>query len=286
MKINSSIRGDDVYIIQSVCPPKPNDYLMELLIMADAMKRGSAGRITAVIPHFGYARQDKKDKARAPITAKLVANLLEGSGVDRVITMDLHASQIQGFFDIPVDNLYGEPIFARYVREHMRDMLTRKNIVVVSPDAGGVKRAKSFSDVLHCGLAIIHKERKKENEVESMTLVGSVQGMVVLLVDDMVDTCGTIVMAAETCKENGAIECWALATHGVLSDPAMERIEKCVALQGVVVTNTVPPMPGRKVSEKVITLDVSFLLGESVRRTHNGESISALFGSATSATII
>lgn len=287
VKINSSIRGDDVFIIQSVCPPKPNDYLMELLIMADAMKRGSAGRITAVIPHFGYARQDKKDKARAPITAKLVANLLEGSGVDRVITMDLHASQIQGFFDIPVDNLYGEPIFARYVREHMREHHGKKGIVVVSPDAGGVKRAKSFSDMLHCGLAIIHKERKKENEVESMTLVGSVSGMIVLLVDDMVDTCGTVVMAAETCKSNGAIECWTLATHGVLSDPAMQRIDACEHLKGVVVTNTVPPLPGRKVSDKIITLDISMLLGESVRRTHNGESISALFGSATaSATII
>ncbi len=231
VRILSSIRGDDVYIIQSVCAPKPNDYLMELLIMVDAMKRGSAGRVTAVIPHFGYARQDKKDKARAPITAKLVANLLEKAGVDRIITLDLHASQIQGFFDIPVDNLYGEPIFARYVKEHLREQLQNKSIVIVSPDAGGVKRTKSFSDVLHCNLAIIHKERKRANEVEGMTLVGSVKGMVVLIIDDMIDTCGTIVMAATTCMENGAIEVWAIATHGVLSDPAIERIGSCESLR-------------------------------------------------------
>ena len=168
VKVMSSIRGDDVFLIQSVCAPVPNDYLMELLIMVDAMRRGSAGRVTVVVPHFGYARQDKKDKARAPITAKLVANLMQTSGVDRVITVDLHASQIQGFFDIPVDNLYGEPIFARYVREALRAQLRDQQLVVVSPDAGGVKRAKSFSDVLHCHLAIIHKERKRANEVEKM----------------------------------------------------------------------------------------------------------------------
>lgn len=302
VKILSSIRGDDVYIIQSVCGPTPNDFLMELLIMVDAMKRGSAGRVTAVIPHFGYARQDKKDKSRAPITAKLVANLLEGSGVDRVITMDLHASQIQGFFDIPVDNLYGEPIFVRYVRDNMREPLKEGRLVVVSPDAGGVKRTKAYSDMLGCGLAIIHKERQQANQVAAMTLVGSVKDMVVVLVDDMVDTCGTVVLAAETCMRHGAVECWALATHGVLSDPAMERVEACADLKGMVVTNTVPHS-GRKLSgervggrgqcglpspvgarlDKIVTLDVAMLLGEAVRRTHNGESISALFGPNTSA---
>merc|ERR1711991_808226 len=263
VKVSTSIRGDDVYIIQSVCSPRPNDYLMELLIMVDAMKRGSAGRVTAVVPHFGYARQDKKDKARAPITAKLVANLLQTSGVDRIITIDLHASQIQGFFDIPVDYLYGEPIFARYVRERLRDKLTNKEIVVVSPDAGGVKRAKSFADVLRCNLAIIHKERKKANEVEGMTLVGSV------------------VVAAETCMEGGAVEVWAIATHGVLSDPAVTRIAKSDALKGVVITNTIPQEAAklRQAGDgKIVTLDISTLLAEAIRRTHNGESISALFG--------
>jgi len=281
VKVSTSIRGDDVYIIQSVCSPRPNDYLMELLIMVDAMKRGSAGRVTAVVPHFGYARQDKKDKARAPITAKLVANLLQTSGVDRIITIDLHASQIQGFFDIPVDNLYGRAHLCRYVRERLRDKLTNKEIVVVSPDAGGVKRAKSFADVLRCNLAIIHKERKKANEVEGMTLVGSVAEQVVLIIDDMVDTCGTVVLAAETCMEGGAVEVWAIATHGVLSDPAVTRIAKSDALKGVVITNTIPQEAAklRQAGDgKIVTLDISTLLAEAIRRTHNGESISALFG--------
>jgi len=280
VKIKSSIRGDDVYIIQSVCSPSPNDFLMEMLIMVDAMKRGSAGRVTVVIPHFGYARQDKKDKARAPITAKLVANLLQTSGVDRVITMDLHASQIQGFFDIPVDNLYGEPIFARYVREHLRDKLQAKQIVVVSPDAGGVKRTKAFSDLLSCPIAIIHKERKKANEVDAMTLVGSVDNMVVLLVDDMIDTCGTVVLASETCMAGGAVEVWAIATHGVLSDPAIQRISQSEALKGVIIANSIPHHPDKlaQAGGKIVTLDISTLLAEAIRRTHNGESISALFG--------
>lgn len=202
------------------------------------------------------------------------------AGVDRVITVDLHASQIQGFFDIPVDNLYGEPIFARYVKDNMREKLG--NVVIVSPDAGGVKRAKSFSDMLGCGLAIIHKERKRANEVEGMTLVGTVQDMVVLLIDDMVDTCGTIVLAAQTCVDNGAREVWALAVHGVLSDPAPRRISECAALKGVVVTNTIPHVPGR-LPPKLVTLDMSMLLAEAVRRTHNGESISALFSSTVAA---
>jgi ribose-phosphate pyrophosphokinase len=246
--------------------------------------------VTVVVPHFGYARQDKKDKARAPITAKLVANLMQTSGIDRVITIDLHASQIQGFFDIPVDNLYGEPIFARYVREHLRPYMASKQLVVVSPDAGGVKRAKSFSDVLHSHLAIIHKERKRANEVEGMTLVGSVQDMVVLIVDDMVDTCGTVVKAAETCMEGGAIEVWAVATHGVLSDPAVDRIRSCAAIKGVIITNTIP-QEREKLAQgggKIVTLDISTLLAEAIRRTHNGESISALFGPsfATESTIV
>lgn len=219
-----------------------------------------------------------------------MANLLQTSGVDRVITMDLHASQIQGFFDIPVDNLYGEPIFARYWREHLRHKLSAKDFVVVSPDAGGVKRAKSFADSLHCNLAIIHKERKKENEVEGMTLVGSVENSVVLLIDDMVDTCGTVVLAAETCMEGGAVEVWALATHGVLSDPAIDRIAACDALKGVIITNTIPHAEERlaKARGKVIILDISMLLAEAMRRTHNGESISALFGPsfATETTVL
>jgi len=257
--IKESTRERDVFIIQSTSNPNVNDNLMELLIMIDAVKRASARRITAVIPCFGYARQDKKDKSRAPISAKLVANLIETAGADRVITMDLHASQIQGFFDIPKN-------------------ITRdgEDLVVVSPDAGGVKRAKSISDKLEVDLAIIHKERKKANEVESMTLVGDVKGKVSVLIDDMADTCGTMTLAAKTLKEQGAVRIYALCTHGVLSGKAIQRVMES-PIEELVVTNSIRPSEETCKCPKIKFIDVSSMFAEAIRRTHHGESISVLF---------
>eukprot|EP01126_Amoeba_proteus_P003003 TRINITY_DN1097_c0_g1_i6.p1 TRINITY_DN1097_c0_g1~~TRINITY_DN1097_c0_g1_i6.p1 ORF type:complete len:291 (+),score=43.16 TRINITY_DN1097_c0_g1_i6:156-1028(+) len=211
VQLLESCRDCDTFIVQPTCNPNVNDYLMELLVMADAMRRASASRITAVIPHFGYARQDKKDKSRAPITGKLVANLIQVAGIDRVITLDLHASQIQGFFDIPVDNLTAENLLSKYIRRLPGD------IVIVSPDAGGVKRAKTISDHLDVPLVIIHKERKRANEVDTMTLVGDVKGMTCVIVDDMADTCGTLQLAARTLIAQGATAIYAAVSHGVLS---------------------------------------------------------------------
>jgi len=272
--IGESTRDYDVFIIQSTAGPNPNDNLMELLIMIDAVKRASARRITAVIPSFGYSRQDKKDKSRAPITGKLVANLIETAGADRVITIDLHASQIQGFFDIPVDNLYAEGLLVKYIRENIRG--DPSEMVVVSPDAGGVKRAKAVADRLQADLAIIHKERKKANEVENMTLVGDVSGKIALLVDDMADTCGTMKLAAETLVKNGSKEIYALCTHGILSGSALEKIESS-PLKQLVVTNSLFMNDKIKKCTKIKTMDISVMLSEAIRRTHNGESISVLF---------
>eukprot|EP01116_Phalansterium_solitarium_P015423 TRINITY_DN3408_c0_g1_i3.p1 TRINITY_DN3408_c0_g1~~TRINITY_DN3408_c0_g1_i3.p1 ORF type:complete len:321 (-),score=39.48 TRINITY_DN3408_c0_g1_i3:276-1238(-) len=270
--IGESTRDFDVFIVQATSNPNVNDNVMELLIMIDAMRRASAWRITAVIPCFGYARQDKKDKSRAPITGKLVANLIVTAGADRVITMDLHASQIQGFFDIPVDNLFAEPYIVRYIREHING----QDKVVVSPDAGGVKRAKSVADKLQVELAIIHKERKKANEVESMTLVGDVTGKVCLVVDDMADTCGTLSLAADTLKKSGATQIYAFASHGVLSGPAVKNIENS-ALERLVVTNSIALSDEAKASKKIVVIDIAPMFAEAIRRTHNGESISVLF---------
>jgi ribose-phosphate pyrophosphokinase len=247
---------------------------MELLIMIDAVKRASARRITAVIPCFGYARQDKKDKSRAPITGKLVANLIETAGADRVITLDLHASQIQGFFDIPVDNLYAEGLFVRYIKDNIR--ANPEDMVVVSPDAGGVKRAKAVADRLRCDLAIIHKERKKANEVDNMILVGDVTNKVVILVDDMADTCGTMKLAAETLVKNGAKEIYAVCTHGVLSGSAVEKIESS-PMKELIVSNSLYFNEEIKNCKKIKTIDISRILAEAIRRTHHGESISYLF---------
>jgi ribose-phosphate pyrophosphokinase len=272
--IGESTRDYDVFIIQSTANPNPNDNLMELLIMIDAVKRASARRITAVIPCFGYARQDKKDKSRAPITGKLVANLIETAGADRIITIDLHASQIQGFFDIPVDNLYAEGLIVKYIKENIR--AASEEMVIVSPDAGGVKRAKAVADRLHSDLAIIHKERKKANEVDNMTLVGDVNGKIALLVDDMADTCGTMKLAAETLAKNGAKEIYALCTHGVLSGSAVEKIEAS-PLKELVVTNSLYFNDAIRKCKKIKTIDIAGILSEAIRRTHNGESISVLF---------
>ncbi|ODQ65636.1 phosphoribosyl pyrophosphokinase [Nadsonia fulvescens var. elongata DSM 6958] len=245
---------------------------MELLIMIHACKTASARRITAIIPNFPYARQDKKDKSRAPITAKLVANMLQTAGCDHVITMDLHASQIQGFFNIPVDNLYAEPCTLRYIKDH----IGYENSIIVSPDAGGAKRAAGLADKLDLNFALIHKERQKANEVSKMVLVGDVQDKICILVDDMADTCGTLAKAAETLIANGAKSVIAMVTHGILSGEAISKINNS-PLDRVVCANTVPHEHLKAACPKLDNIDISPTLAEAIRRLHNGESISYLF---------
>ncbi|MCJ1297434.1 hypothetical protein MMC08_000220 [Hypocenomyce scalaris] len=273
--IGESVRDEDVFVLQSTAPGDINDGLMELLIIINACKTASARRITAVIPNFPYARQDKKDKSRAPITAKLMANMLQTAGCNHVITMDLHASQIQGFFNVPVDNLYAEPCTLRWIREN----LDVGRSVIVSPDAGGAKRATSIADSLDLGFALIHKERARPNEVSRMVLVGDVQDKIAILVDDMADTCGTLVKAADTVMQHGAKEVVAIVTHGILSGNAIQTLNES-KLSRVVVTNTVPHEEKKELCEKLETVDVSPTLAEACRRTHNGESVSFLFSHA------
>ncbi|KAH0607766.1 uncharacterized protein H6S33_002800 [Morchella sextelata] len=275
--IGESVRDEDVFILQSTAPGDINDGLMELLIMINACKTASARRITAVIPNFPYARQDKKDKSRAPISAKLIANMLQTAGCNHVITMDLHASQIQGFFNVPVDNLYAEPSMLRYIYENF----DYKSAVIVSPDAGGAKRATAIADRLDLPFALIHKERSRPNEVSRMVLVGDVSDRIAILVDDMADTCGTLVKAAQTLKANGAKEVVAIVTHGILSGNAIEAINKS-ELTKVVVTNTVPHAEKKKRCPRLETIDIAPTLAEACRRTHNGESVSFLFSNAPS----
>ncbi|SPO30497.1 related to ribose-phosphate diphosphokinase catalytic chain I [Ustilago trichophora] len=280
VRIAESVREHDVYIINTSCvsptptgaAASPNTSLMELLIMIHACKTASAKRITAVIPHFFYARQDKKDKSRAPITAKLIANMLENAGCDHVITMDLHASQIQGFFDVPVDNLYAEPAALQYICE----MVDVNKAVIVSPDAGGAKRATSLADRLELDFALFHKERKRANEVSRMVLVGNVEGKVAILVDDMADTCGTLDLAAQQLIEYGAERVLAIVTHGILSGPALDRISKS-RLEKLIVTNTLPQSHNRSKCNKIEEIDISHVLAETIRRSHYGESVSVLF---------
>jgi len=272
VEIGESVRGEDVYIIQSGCG-EVNDNLMELLIMINACKIASAERVTAVIPVYPYSRQDKKDKSRAPISAKLVANMLSVAGADHIITMDLHASQIQGFFDIPVDNLYAEPAVVKWIKENIPDW---KEAIVVSPDAGGAKRVTCIADRLNIDFALIHKERKKANEVASMVLVGDAKGKVAILVDDMADTCGTIVQAAQKLVEDGAVKIYAILTHGIFSGEALTRINNS-QFEAVVVTNTIPQDRNMVICSKIQVIDVSMMFAEAVRRTHNGESVSYLF---------
>merc|ERR1712055_950339 len=272
VEIGESVRGEDVYIIQSGCGDI-NDNLMELLIMINACKIASAERVTAVIPCFPYARQDKKDKSRAPISAKLVANMLSVSGADHIITMDLHASQIQGFFDIPVDNLYAEPAVLKWIKENIEGW---RNAIIVSPDAGGAKRVTAIADRLNIEFALIHKERKKANEVASMVLVGDAKDKVAILVDDMADTCGTICLAADKLLQAGATKVYAILTHGIFSGPALQRINNA-CFEAVVVTNTIPQDLAMKNCDKIRCIDISMMFAEAVRRTHNGESVSYLF---------
>merc|ERR1712230_220570 len=270
--IGESVRDEDVFILQSTRPNDINDGLMELLIICNACKTASARRVTAILPNFPYARQDKKDKSRAPITAKLMANMLQVAGCNHVITMDLHASQIQGFFNVPVDNLYAEPSTLKWIREN----LNISECVVVSPDAGGAKRATSIADRLDLGFALIHKERARPNEVSRMVLVGDVENKTCILVDDMADTCGTLAKAAETLITHGAREAIAIVTHGILSGNAIEILNKS-QLSRIVVTNTVPLQDKESRCEKLRVMDISPTLAEAIRRTHNGESVSFLF---------
>jgi len=269
VRLDDSVRGCDVYVIQSTCAPV-NDHLMELLIMVDALKRASAKTINVVVPYYGYARQDRKARARDPITAKLVANLIEKAGTDRVISLDLHAMQIQGFFDIPVDHLVGVPILGQYYRQK-----ELSDIVVVSPDHGGVVRARRLADDLNAPLAIIDKRRPEPNVSEVMNIIGSVRGKTCILIDDIIDTAGTIVLAADALLKEGAKDIVACCTHPVLSGPAMQRLEDS-PIREIVVTNTIPithPNP----STKIKVLSVAPLVGEAIIRVHEELSVSKLF---------
>ncbi len=269
VSIWDTVRGADVYIIQSTCAPV-NDNLMELLIMIDAVKRASAGRINAVIPYYGYARQDRKAKARDPISAKLVANLITKAGADRVITMDLHASQIQGYFDIPVDHLVGMPILAEYFKKKNLD-----NLCVVSPDHGSVPRARNLAQRLDCPIAIVDKRRPEPNKSEIMNIIGDIKGKNCIIVDDLIDTAGTICNAANAVKELGANDVIAGATHAVLSGPAVERIEKS-AISEMVLLDTLP-IPEEKRLDKMTFLSVAPLFAEAITRVYTNGSISDLF---------
>lgn len=271
--IGESVRDEDVYIVQTgIGENEINDFLMELLMMIRACKSASARKITAVIPSFPYARQDRKDKSRAPITSKLVANLLQTAGADHVITMDLHASQIQGFFRIPVDNLYGEPSVVRYINEN----ININEAIIISPDAGGAKRAASLADKLDLKFALIHKERAKANEVSRMVLVGDVTDKICIIVDDMADTCGTLAKASDVLIEHGAKKVLAIVTHGILSGNAVKNIQNS-KLDSVVCTNTVPFEDKINQTNKLKQIDISPTLAEAIRRLHNGESVSFLF---------
>lgn len=271
VRIQESVREDDVYIINTGCGAV-NTALMELCIMIHACKIASAKRITAVIPLFPYARQDKKDKSRAPITAKLVANMIQKAGCDHIITMDLHASQIQGFFDVPVDNLYAEPSAILYIRTHF-DL---NEVVIVSPDAGGAKRATSIADRLGVDFALFHKERKKANEVSRMVLVGHVKDKIAILVDDMADTCGTLCLASQHLSEAGATKVYAFVTHGILSGNALKTVGEST-LEKLIVTNTLPQHENQAKCKKIEVIDIGKVLGEVIRRSHYGESVSKLF---------
>lgn len=273
ISINEPVRGADVFIVQSTCSPVNNN-LMEMLIMTDAMRRASAGRITAVIPYFGYGRQDRKAKSRDPISAKLVANLITEAGADRVLTMDLHASQIQGFFDIPVDNLLGSPLFANYFNNKFG--ANNPDCIVVSPDVGSVARARKFSHKLGTNLAIVDKRREKANSSEVMNIIGEVEGKTVIMLDDMVDTAGSLCGAAKALVElGGAKEIFACATHGVLSGPAIDRISES-PIQELVLLDTIPYISNKKCS-KIKYLSVDSLFAEAIARIYEEVSISSLF---------
>ncbi len=277
VEVFENVRGEDMFIIQPTSNPA-NDNLMELLIMCDALRRSSAGRITAVIPYFGYARQDRRTKARTPITAKLVANMLVSAGIERVLTMDLHAAQIQGFFDIPVDNLYASPIFALDIRTQFKDRMD--DLMVVSPDVGGVARARELAKRINAPLAIVDKRREKPGEVAEMTVIGDVVGKTCLIVDDMCDTAGTLCKAAEVLIENGAKEVHSYISHGVMSGPAVERVTNSV-MKSLVITDTIQPSAAVKSAPNIRVLPTAPIFAQAILNIWNGTSVSSLFEADT-----
>lgn len=270
IEIDENVRSKNVFVVQSTCYPV-NDNLVEMLLMIDAFKRSSANRITAVIPYFGYSRQDKKVAPRVPISAKLVADILTVAGADKVITMDLHAGQIQGFFNIPVDNLFAAPVIIDYIKNTFNE-----NLVIISPDAGGVERARAFAKRIPCDLAIIDKRRSAPNEAKAMAVIGDVEGKVAVIVDDMVDTAGTLTEAAAAVRKKGAIEVHACCSHAVLSGPAVDRIEDS-DLKSLVATDTIPLTGKAAASDKIKVLSISKLVGEAIIRSYRGDSVTSLF---------
>jgi ribose-phosphate pyrophosphokinase len=271
VEVTENVRGGDIFVIQSTCAPG-NDNLMELLLMLDAFKRASAKRITAVIPYYGYARQDRKVAPRVPISAKLVADLITTAGASRILTMDLHSGQIQGFFNVPVDNLYATPVLLHYIRQR----LDHHEVTIVSPDAGGVERARDFATRLDASLAIIDKRRAAPNVVAEMNIIGDVKGQTAVLLDDMVDTAGTLTVAAEALKKEGAKRILSCCTHPVLSGPAIQKIGES-PLEELIVTDSIPLRPEAERCKKIKVLSVAHLIGEAIRRTHEERSISSLF---------
>ena len=277
VEVYENVRGEDMFVIQSTSNPA-NDNLMELLIMADALQRSSASRITAVIPYFGYARQDRRSKARTPISAKLVANMLVKAGIERVLTMDLHAAQIQGFFDIPVDNLYASPIFALDILHQFKGQLD--DVMVVSPDVGGVARARELAKRINAPLSIVDKRREKHGEVAEMTVIGNVEGKKCIIVDDICDTAGTLCKAAEVLLENGASEVHSYITHGVLSGPAVERISKSV-MKSLVITDSIEASEPVKAAPNIRIVPTAPMFAQAILNSWNGTSVSSLFETDT-----
>jgi len=270
-EISESVRGSHIFVIQSTCPPT-NEHIMELLILTDALKRASARAITAVIPYYGYARQDRKVQPRAPISAKLVADLITTAGISRVVTVDLHAGQIQGFFNIPVDHIYATPVFINYIKRKF----DKEDIVIVSPDAGGMERARSYAKILDSGLAMTDKRRPNPNEAKIMNVIGDVEGKAVILVDDLVDTAGTAIQAGKALMREGAKSVTLCSTHGVLSGDAIEKIKQS-DLDEVIITDTIAPSEQAVACKKIKVITISDLLGEAIKRISTGESISSLF---------
>jgi len=273
VEVYENVRGEDMFIIQPTSNPA-NDNLMELLIMADALKRSSAARVTAVIPYFGYARQDRRTKARTPITAKLVANMITGTGIERVLTMDLHAAQIQGFFDIPVDNLYASPVFALDIQHQFKDKLN--DVMIVSPDVGGVARARELAQRIGCPLSIVDKRREKAGEVAEMTVIGDVTGKTCIIVDDICDTAGTLCKAAEVLIQSGAKEVHSYITHGVLSGPAVERITNSV-MKSLVITDSIEPTKQVKAAKNIRIVPTAPMFAQAILNIWHGTSVSSLF---------
>lgn len=271
-EIDKNVRGADVFVIQSTCTPV-NENLMELLIIVDALKRASANSITAVVPHYGYSRQDRKSSPRTPITAKLVADMMTVAGCTRVVTMDLHAGQIQGFFNIPFDNIFASPVLLEWVQKN----LDPKNLITVSPDAGGVERVRYYAKRMSADLALIDKRRTGPNVAEAMNVIGDVNGKDCIIIDDMIDTAGTLVQAAKALRKNGAKKIYAAATHPVFSDPAIQRLGECAELEAVIVTDTIPLSETAKKLDKIKVVSVADILAKAIHRTFNHDSVSSLF---------